>query len=408
MLGWRVVWPQLQVWASTQVHPVGRPARCVNAPIGVLDKGHTISTGADTTDGTEVCIRQFGGLRPRTGRELPYGGPSSSGLSSLTGSPSWMSIGPLRGLPCIGMIPAVVTPPDANSSPCGFGLASKMAHNRLRPSNLINMDDHIMIEALKKLKTLILRDLSPSKLGRSLFLKLPMLTEENGWATMLADALMKNAVALFAEQTASLWRLDIWTESKGGLDWCMTTGEARWIRCEFLASSSFKEDELDLVGCHSLECLLPSWASTRGYLTVSVRPLWGHNLAGESRAVFAYSQDELTRIAGMVCQMVWDSRNKKFGPDASRAEHAALQAGLTVPFGEQGSPEPSDDDFAMPEHAKQLKVWRVTEQIGMTSSSMSAETSGCNSWGYPYHAVPRRPEVCEWTPLRQKCQHVQA
>ena len=441
------------------------------------------------------------------------------------------------------MIPAVVTPPDTNSSPCGFGLASKMAHNRLRHSKLIKTDDHIKFEALKKLKTIILADPSSSKLGRSLVSGVQMLTDESEWAASFADAFAGKAVATLAKRAASLWRFNTWTEANGlgpainasesvvyrymlelketgspttamsflqswtflfhqagmlgpgievlssrvrgaarsmfalkrplkqaapltvlmlvalenvvslapyehwkiiaghmllclgsssrfgdsirlaslsvtshnglqileaesmqyktahadrknrllpliglgrfftkapwasdwmdlrkahnlGLDpalpawseisnsWLdrrMTTGEAHWFLREFLASSGFKEDELDLVGCHSLKCTLLSWASKGGYLPISDRLLMGHHLTRESQSAVVYGRDELTRIAVVVYQMVRDIKNKKFRPDASRAERVALQVGLMASDGEQDEPESSDEDDALPE-----------------------------------------------------------
>ena len=262
-------------------------------------------------------------------------GSSSSGFPSLTGSPSWMSTEHLLRPPCIGMIPAVVTPPDTNPSPCGFGLASKMAHSRLRHSKLIKTDDHIKFEALRKLMTLILDDPSSSKLGRSLVSGVQMLTGENEWAASFADASAGKAVATLAKRAASLWRFNTWTESNGWLDRRMTTGEAHWFLREFLASSGFKEDELDLVGCHSLKCTLLSWASKGGYLTISDRLLWGQHLTRESQSAVVYGRDELRRIAVVVYQMVRDIKNKKFRPDASQAERVALQVGLMVSDGEQ-------------------------------------------------------------------------
>ena len=179
-------------------------------------------------------------------------------------------------------------------------------------------------------------------------------------------------------------------EANGRLDRRMTAREAHWFLRGFLVSSGFKEDELDLVECHSLECTLPSWASKGWYLTISDRLLRGHNLTRESQSAFVYGRDELTRIAGVVYQMVRDIRNKKFCPDAFRAERVALYVGLMVSDGEQESPESSDEDAAMPEDVKQLKVWIVTEQVGMTSSLMSCKgLESCCFRGYSYQVVPR-------------------
>lgn len=356
-------------------------------------------------------------------------GSSSSGFSSLTGSPSWMSTDHLFRPPCIGMIPAVVTPPDTYSSPCRFGLASKMAHNRLWHSKLIKTDDHLKFEALKKLKTIILADPSSSKLGRSLVCGVQMLTDETELAASFADAFAGKAVATLAKRAASLWRFNSWTEANGlgpainasesvvyrymlelkeeppavpwasewmdlrrahnlgldpalpawseisnsGLDRRMTTGEAHCSLREFLASSGFK-DELDLVGCHSLKCTLLSWASKGGYLPISDRLLTGHHLTKESQSAVVYGRDELTRIAVVVYQMVRDTKNKKFRPDASRAERVALQVGLMASDGEQDSPSPVMMMMMQCQKMlKQLKVWIVTEQVGMTSSWMSCD-----------------------------------
>ena len=79
----------------------------------------------------------------------------------------------------------------------------------------------------------------------------------------------------------------------------MTTGEAHWFLREFLASSGFKEDELDLVGCHSLKCTLLSWASKGGYLPIPDRFLMGHHLTRESQSAVVYGRDELTRSCGL-------------------------------------------------------------------------------------------------------------
>ena len=109
----------------------------------------------------------------------------------------------------------------------------------------------------------------------------------------------------------------------------MTTGEAQLFLKEFMASSGFSEEELTRIGCHSLKCTLLSWASKGAYLPIPDRLLMGHHLSKENQSAVVYSRDELTRVTVVIYQMVRDVKNKKFKPDASRAERIADQVELT-------------------------------------------------------------------------------
>ena len=324
---------------------MGRPARCVNAPIGVRDKGHTINTGADTTDGTEV-YRQLEEVHPPAARESPYGRSFPSSFSSLTGNPSWMSTGPLCGPFCIDTNPAVATPPDATSSPSGSLLAPKTALSRLQLSKLIKIDYHIKFEAVERLWMFIFNDPSSSKRGWDLVSRVQMLTDENEWAALFAEAFIVKAEATWAKRVASSWRFNPWTEANGWLDRHITAGEACLLRRGFLVPSGFKEDELDQVERHTLECTLPSWAAKGWYLTILDRFLWGYNLTWETQSASLYGRDERTRIASMVYQMVRDTKNKNSCPHASQAKRAAQYVGLLVSDRERERHESSDDDAA--------------------------------------------------------------
>ena len=47
-------------------------------------------------------------------------------------NPSWLKTDSFFRPPCVGLIPAVVTPQDTSAAPLDSGLISKMASNRLR------------------------------------------------------------------------------------------------------------------------------------------------------------------------------------------------------------------------------------------------------------------------------------
>ena len=138
--------------------------------------------------------------------------------------------------------------------------------------------------------------------------------------------------------------LPAWSEIKQGwLQRRMTTGEAQLFLKEFLASSGFDESELAGIGCHSLKCTLLSWASKGAYLPIADRLLMGHHLSKENLSAVVYSRDELTRITVVIYQMLRDVKNKKFKPDASRAERVAEKIDLT----DDDSQNSSDDEADM-------------------------------------------------------------
>ena len=458
-------------------------------------------------------------------------------------SPSWMKTDHLFKAPSLGMVPAVVLPPDTGNAMPVSGLAAKLAANRLRHTQLVKTDDHVLWEAMKKLKTILLSDPAATKLGRSLVSGVSLLTDEAEWSRSLSDAFAGKAVATLAKRSAALWRFHNWcidnglgpavsaTESmiyrylqwlkehgapttassflqawtflhfhagflgpgvealssrvrgaaramyslkrplrqaypltvlmivalenvatlapydhwriiaghmllclgscsrfgdsiklaslsvnshnglqiveaesmsyktarkdrqnkllpliglgrffsktpwaaqwmdlraKYGLtldpalpawseikqDWLkrrMTTGEAHLFLKEFMASSGFSEEELDRIGCHSLKCTLLSWASKGAYLPISDRLLMGHHLSRENQSAVVYSRDELTRVTVVIYQMLKDVKNKRFKPDASRAERIAHQVDLTDSDSEASD---SSDDEAGPEDVK--------------------------------------------------------
>ena len=453
-------------------------------------------------------------------------------------SPSWMRTDHLFRAPSVGMVPAVVTPPDAGNAKPSAGPATRMAANRLRHSQLVKTDDHVLWEALKKLKAILLCDASATKLGRSLVSGVSMLTEEAEWSRSLSDAFAGKAVATVAKRASTLWRFHNWcmenelgpavnanesviyrymqwlkehgaptsassfmqawtflhhqtgllgpgldalssrvrgasramfalkrplqqaapltvkmivalenvatlapydhwriiaghmllclgscsrfgdsirlaslsVSSHNGLhlveaesmsyktakkdrqdrllpliglgkffskdswaiqwmdlraqyglkldpslpawseisqDWLarrMTTGEAHWFLKEFMASSGFAEEELVRIGCHSLKCTLLSWASKGAYLPIADRLLMGHHLSKENQSAVVYSRDELTRVTVVIHQMLRDVKNKKFKPDASRAERVASQVGLSDDDNQGTATDDSDED----------------------------------------------------------------
>ena len=124
--------------------------------------------------------------------------------------------------------------------------------------------------------------------------------------------------------------LPAWSEiSQSWLKRCMTTGEAQLFLKEFMASSGFKEDELERIGCQSLEHTLPLWAFEGAYLSEQCNPLVSRHKSKENQSDPMYSRGETVRVTAIMHQMVRDVKNKHFKPDASRAGSIADQVKLT-------------------------------------------------------------------------------
>ena len=125
--------------------------------------------------------------------------------------PDWMKTEHWFKPPSLGMVPAVVTPQDTGNALPVSGLATNMAANRLRHSQLVKTDDHVHWEALKKFKTLLLCDPAATKLGRSLVSGVSLLTDEADWSHSLSDAFAGKAVATLAKRSSALWRFHNWS-----------------------------------------------------------------------------------------------------------------------------------------------------------------------------------------------------
>ena len=286
-------------------------------------------------------------------------------------SPDWMKTEHWFKPPSLGMVPAVVTPHDTGNALPVSGLATNMAANRLRHSQLVKTDDHVHWEALKKFKTLLLCDPAAAELGRSLVSGVSLLTDEAEWSRSLSDAFAGKAVATLAKKSSALWRFHNWSIENGlGLAMCatesvisrfmqflkehgypttgsaflqtwtslhyqiwlkrrMTTGEAQLFLKEFMASSGFSEEELTRIGCHSLKCTLLSWTSKDAIFQSQTDLLWATICPKENQSAVVYSRDELTRVGVVIYQMTRDVENKHFKPDAPRAERIADQVELT-------------------------------------------------------------------------------
>ena len=130
-------------------------------------------------------------------------------------SPSWMETDHLFKAPSLGMVPAVVLPPDTGNAMPVSGLAAKLAANRLRHTQLVKTDDHILWEAMKKLKTILLSDPAATKLGRSLVSGVSLLSDEAEWSRSLSDAFAGKAVATLAKRSSALWRFHNWCIDNG-------------------------------------------------------------------------------------------------------------------------------------------------------------------------------------------------
>ena len=180
-----------------------------------------------------------------------------------------------------------------------------------------------------------------------------MLTDEDEWAATFADSSAGKTVATLAKRVASLWKFITWTEANGPGP-AINAGESEVYR-------------------YRLEPKETGTPTTATSFSISERLLLGHHLTRESRSAVVYGRDELTRIAVVVYQTVRNSKNKKFRPDASRAERVALQVGLLASDGEQESPSPVMMMMRCQKMSKQLKAWIVTEQVGKTSSLMSCK-----------------------------------
>ena len=160
------------------------------------------------------------------------------------------------------------------------------------------------------------------------------------WAAQWMDLRAKHGLTLDPALPAGSEIKQDWLQRR------MTTGEAHLFLKEFMASSGFSEEELDRIGCHSLKCTLLSWASQGAYLPISDRLLMGHHLSRENQSAVVYSRDELTRVTVVIYQMLKDVKNKRFKPDASRAERIAHQVDLTDSDSQASN---SSDDEAGPE-----------------------------------------------------------
>ena len=96
-------------------------------------------------------------------------------------NPAWMQMEEWFVSPVLGSTSAVVT--DSHTSPPEPQIThwSRLATQRLRFSNLVQTDDQIRWQALRKLKTIVLQDPSMSKLGRSLISGVRLFTRESDW-----------------------------------------------------------------------------------------------------------------------------------------------------------------------------------------------------------------------------------
>ena len=130
-------------------------------------------------------------------------------------SPSWMKTDHWFTPPSLGMVPAIVTPQGTGNALPVSGLATKMAANRLRHSQLVKTDDHVHWESMKKFKTLLLSDPGATKLGRSLVSGVSLLTDEAEWSRSLSDAFAGKAVATMAKRSSALWRFHQWSVDNG-------------------------------------------------------------------------------------------------------------------------------------------------------------------------------------------------
>ena len=68
----------------------------------------------------------------------------------------------------------------------------------------------------------------------------------------------------------------------------------------------------------------------------------GRHSSKENQSAVVYSRDELTRVTGVIYQMIRDVKNKQFKPDAQRAARIADQAELSDP--ESLHADTSDDE----------------------------------------------------------------
>ncbi|CAL1145547.1 unnamed protein product [Cladocopium goreaui] len=356
--------------------------------------------------------------------------PSRTPLVDIL-SPSWIKTDKW-------LVPVTVMPQDADGALKAAGLATKMAADRLRHTQLVKTDDHVHWEAMKKFKALLLGDPAATKLGRYLAAGVSLLTDEAGWSQFINDAFAGIEVATLAKRATTLWRFHNWSIDNGlgpavcatesviyrylqflkecgspatgssflqawtflhdhvgllsqGLDvlssrvrgaaqalclqkkplkqaypltvlmivalenmtnlapydhWriiaehmmlCLGSRTrfrdsmrlAQLFLKEFMASSGFKEDELERIGCQSLEHTLPLWAFEGAYLSEQCNPLVSRHKSKENQSDPMYSRGETVRVTAIMHQMVRDVKNKHFKPDASRAGSIADQVKLT-------------------------------------------------------------------------------
>ena len=130
-------------------------------------------------------------------------------------SPSWMRTDHWFEAPSLETAPAVVLPPDMGTAMQVSGRVANLAANRLRHAQLVETDDHVLWEAMKKLKIVLLSDPAATKLGRSLVSGVSVLTDEAEWSRLLSDAFAGEAVATLAKRSSALWRFHNWCTDNG-------------------------------------------------------------------------------------------------------------------------------------------------------------------------------------------------
>ena len=128
-------------------------------------------------------------------------------------NPTWTKIDSLFVPPVIGSVPAVITPADTSSAELRDSSWSKIAVQRLRHSHMVQTDDQVKWQALRKLKNIILQDPSMSKLGRSLVTGVRLFTTEPEWEASFSDAFQGKSVATLAKRAGSLWKFSTWLAS---------------------------------------------------------------------------------------------------------------------------------------------------------------------------------------------------
>ena len=125
-------------------------------------------------------------------------------------NPAWLQTNNLFAVPRLGMISSVVTPSSTSVAAQSSNQWSRLAAQRLRHSNLVQTDDQVRWQALRKLKTIILMDPSASKLGRTMTQGVRMFTSETDWEASFTDAFQGKSTATLAKRAGALWRYNEW------------------------------------------------------------------------------------------------------------------------------------------------------------------------------------------------------